>query len=45
MYGKKYMGIERSAFLIDEHSNLEQVWYKIKPADTPTNLLHALAPA
>jgi thioredoxin-dependent peroxiredoxin len=45
MYGKKYMGIERSAFLIDEHSKLEQVWYKIKPADTPTNLLHALAPA
>src|SRR3984957_10048056 len=27
MYGRKYMGIERSAFLIDEKGNLEQVWY------------------
>ena len=43
MYGKKYMGIVRSAFLIDEKGKLEQVWYKISPKDTPTNLLAALA--
>ena len=42
MYGKKYMGIVRSAFLIDEKGKLEQVWYKISPKDTPTNLLAAL---
>ena len=36
MYGRKYMGIERSAFLIDEKGKLEQVWYKISPKDTPT---------
>ncbi|MBU6330199.1 MAG: thioredoxin-dependent thiol peroxidase [Acidobacteria bacterium] len=43
MYGKKYMGIVRSAFLIDEKGKLEQVWYKVSPKDTPTNLLAALA--
>ena len=41
MYGKKYMGIERSAFLIQDGVVLH-VWYKISPADTPTNLLKAL---
>jgi thioredoxin-dependent peroxiredoxin len=42
MYGKKYMGILRSAFLIDEEGNIEQAWYKVSPKDTPTNLLKAL---
>lgn len=41
MYGKKYMGIERSAFLIQDGVILE-AWYKISPADTPKNLLKAL---
>ena len=35
MYGRKYMGIERSAFLIDEKGKIAQAWYKISPADTP----------
>ena len=42
MYGKKYMGIVRSAFLIDEKGNVEQAWYKVSPKNTPTNLLKAL---
>ena len=42
MYGKKYMGILRSAFLIDEKGKIEQAWYKVSPKDTPTNLLAAL---
>ena len=42
MYGRKYMGILRSAFLIDEKGKLADVWYKISPADTPKNLLSAL---
>jgi len=42
MYGKKYMGILRSAFLVDEKGKLEEAWYKISPADTPKNLLAAL---
>ena len=42
MYGKKYMGILRSAFLVDEDGRIEKSWYKVSPADTATNLLGAL---
>ena len=42
MYGRTYMGIERSAFLIGSDGKIEQAWYKISPKDTPTNLLKAL---
>ena len=42
MYGKKYMGILRSAFLIDEKGKIAEAWYKISPKDTPANLLEAL---
>ena len=41
MYGRKYMGIVRSAFLIDEKGKIAEAWYKISPADTPKNLLAA----
>ena len=41
MYGREYMGIERSAFLVQDGVVLN-AWYKISPADTPTNLLKAL---
>ncbi|MFC4351233.1 thioredoxin-dependent thiol peroxidase [Fodinicurvata halophila] len=30
MYGKKYMGIERSSFLIDEEGVLRKIWRKVK---------------
>jgi thioredoxin-dependent peroxiredoxin len=30
MYGKKYMGIDRSTFLIDGSGTLRQVWRKVK---------------
>ena len=43
MYGRKYMGIERSAFLIDEKGKVAAAWYKVSPADTPKNLLAAMA--
>lgn len=43
LYGKVYMGIIRSSFLIDEQGQLEQAWYKISPKDTPKKLLAALA--
>ncbi len=42
MYGREYMGIARSAFLIGSTGKIEQAWYKISPKDTPTNLLEAL---
>ena len=42
MYGRKYMGIIRSAYLVDENGKVEQAWPKISPKDTPTKLLAAL---
>ncbi len=30
MYGRKYMGIERSTFLFDENLNLIKEWHKVK---------------
>ncbi len=30
MYGKKYMGIERSTFILDENGNKIQEWRKVK---------------
>ena len=41
-YGKEYMGIERSAFLIGADGKIEQAWYKISPKDLPVKLLEAL---
>lgn len=35
MYGKKYEGIIRSSFLIDEAGKIINAWYKVKPVDTP----------
>jgi len=42
MYGRKYMGIIRSAFLVDEEGRIAKTWYKVKPQDTATNLLSSL---
>ena len=42
MYGKKYLGIVRSAFLIGETGKVEAAWPKVSPKDTPTNLLKSL---
>ncbi|MFQ5536106.1 MAG: thioredoxin-dependent thiol peroxidase [Gemmatimonadota bacterium] len=33
MYGRKYMGIERSTFLIDEEGVVQEVWRKVKPKE------------
>ncbi|MHB2265356.1 peroxiredoxin [Aliihoeflea sp. PC F10.4] len=30
MYGKKYMGVERSTFLIDKDGRISQIWRKVK---------------
>ena len=42
MYGKKYEGIIRSSFLIDEEANVIQAWYKVKPEDTVPLAIDAL---
>jgi peroxiredoxin Q/BCP len=41
-YGKTYLGIVRSAFLIGPEGTIEHAWYKISPKDTPVKLLEAL---
>jgi thioredoxin-dependent peroxiredoxin len=43
MYGKKYLGIIRSAFLIDENGALMQAWYKVSPDQTVPKAREALA--
>jgi peroxiredoxin Q/BCP len=42
MYGREYMGIERSAFLINGKGEIVHAWYKISPKDTPLRLLESL---
>jgi peroxiredoxin Q/BCP len=39
MYGRKYMGIERSTFLIDEKGKLVQEWRKVKVTDHAQEVL------
>ena len=34
MYGRKYMGIVRSAFVIDEKGKIAGAFYKVSPKDT-----------
>jgi len=42
MYGRKYFGIVRSAFVIDEAGKLAGVFYKVSPKDTVPKALTAL---
>jgi peroxiredoxin Q/BCP len=42
MYGKKYMGIVRSAFVIDEQGAIVEAFYKISPKDTVPKAVEAL---
>ncbi|MBL1292743.1 MAG: thioredoxin-dependent thiol peroxidase [Thiotrichales bacterium] len=42
MYGKKYMGIERSTFLIDDKGVLRQEWRKVKVPGHVDEILEAV---
>ncbi|HQT46954.1 MAG: thioredoxin-dependent thiol peroxidase [Acidocella sp. 20-63-7] len=42
MYGKKYMGIERSSFLVDAHGNIAQLWPKVKVEGHALEVLKAV---
>lgn len=42
MYGKTTMGVVRSTYLIDEAGNIEQAFFKVKPAENPAQMLTAL---
>ena len=41
MYGKTYMGIERSTFLIDAEGKLARIWPKVKVAGHAQEVLEA----
>ncbi len=43
MYGRRYMGIIRSAFLIDPDGRVTHAWPKVSSKDTAPNLLAALS--
>ena len=43
MYGKTYMGIVRSAFLIDEGGSVAATGYKISPKNTVPTLMKWMA--
>jgi peroxiredoxin Q/BCP len=42
LYGRKYMGIERSTFLIDGSGKLRQEWRKVKVAEHAQEVLDSL---
>ena len=42
MYGKEYMGIERSTFLIDKSGKLRQEWRKVKVKGHADEVLEAV---
>ena len=41
MYGRKYMGMERSTFLVSADGTVEAIWRKVKPAEHAGLLLAA----
>lgn len=43
MYGRKYMGIVRSTFLIAPDGSVEQVWRKVKAKGDAARVLEALS--
>jgi peroxiredoxin Q/BCP len=42
MYGKKFMGIERSTFLIDEKGVIQKIWRKVKVSGHADEVLAAV---
>jgi thioredoxin-dependent peroxiredoxin len=42
MYGKKYMGINRITYIIDENGKIANVWPKVKPEEHAEQVLKAL---
>ena len=43
LYGRSFMGVVRSAFLVDEAGRIAAAWYKISPKNTVPSALKALA--
>jgi peroxiredoxin Q/BCP len=43
MYGRKYMGVERATFVIDEKGKIAKIFVKVKPAGHAAEVLEAIA--
>jgi thioredoxin-dependent peroxiredoxin len=41
MYGRKYMGVERTTFLVDGDGRIARVWQKVKPSGHAEEVLQA----
>ena len=41
MYGRKYMGMERSSFLIGGDGNIARIWRKVKPESHAADVMAA----
>lgn len=42
LYGKKYMGVDRTTVLLDENGKIEKIWRKVKPQGHAAEVLAAL---
>lgn len=43
MYGKKFMGVERTTFLLDENGKVIKIWRKVKPQGHAAEVQKAIA--
>jgi peroxiredoxin Q/BCP len=43
MYGRKYMGIERTTFIVDEKGKIAHIFAKVKPEGHAAQVLESLA--
>jgi peroxiredoxin Q/BCP len=43
MYGRKYMGIERSTFVVGPDGKIEKIFVKVKPEGHAEQVLESLA--
>ena len=43
MYGKKYLGIERTTFMIDGHGKIEKIFTKVKASGHATEILESFS--
>jgi peroxiredoxin Q/BCP len=41
-YGKKFMGVNRSTFLIDKDGIIRNIWHKVKPEEHADEVLQAV---
>jgi len=42
MYGKKYMGVERTTYLVDKEGKISHIWNKVKPQGHEKEILSVI---